>query len=106
MTANQTMTAVDWGFWAGYVVIFAIIVFAKTIFWFRHTVRDVKAALTSWEGLLLLAFFVAIGISQQRQTGLLQPLVAFGLASAMIVGAAVNAAYGLGLKNGRRTGNP
>ena len=101
MTSNQSMTAVDWGIWIGYEVAVAVVVFAKTVFWFRRTVRDVKAALTSWVGLQLLAYFVAISISQQRQTGLLSALMAFGLASAMIVSAAVNAAYELGLKKSK-----
>ena len=105
LVQTQTMTATDWGIWVGYEIVIAVVVFAKNAFWFRRTVRDVRAALTSWEALLLLAFFVAIGISQQRQTGVLSALIAFGLASAMIVGAAANAAYGLGLKNGRCIGN-
>ena len=92
----------DWGSWVVYELVVAIVVYAKTPFWFRREVRDSHAALASWVGLLLLAFFVAIGLSQWRETGFFAALVAFGLASAMIVSAAVNAAYEVGLKHGRR----
>jgi hypothetical protein len=102
MILAQTMTRVDWSIWIGYELVIAVVVFAKTVFWFRRTVRDVRAALTSWVGLLLLAFFAAIGLSQYREPDYYAALVAFGIASGVIVSAAVNAAYGLGLKSSGR----
>jgi len=100
---TQTMTGADWSVWIGYELVIAVIVFAKTVFWFRRTVRDVRAALVSWVNLLLLlAFFAAIGLSQWRETGCFAALVAFGIASGIIVSAAVNAAYELGSGRGRR----
>jgi hypothetical protein len=87
--------------WIGYTLVVAVVVFAKTVFWFRCAVRDVRVALASWVGLQLFAFVVAIGLGQWRGTGFFAALVAFGVASTMIVSAAVNAAHELGLKNGR-----
>ncbi len=102
MPHDYTMTATQWGPWIGYEILVAAAVFTKSIFWFRGAVRDFRAALVSWVGLLLLAFFGALALGQWCDTSSLTPLVAFGLASGMIVSAAVNAAYELGTRNGRR----
>jgi hypothetical protein len=100
MVLADAMTGADWRAWIGYELVIAVVIFAKTVFWFRRTVREVRAALASWVGLLLLAFFAAIGLSQWRETDYFAALVAFGLASGMIVSAAVNAAYKLGSGRG------
>jgi hypothetical protein len=105
MILAQTMTPADWGVWVGYELVVAVVVFAKTVFWFRCSVRDARAALASWVGLLLLAFFAAMGLSQWCEQSFLAALVAFGLASAVIVGAAANAGYELGLRNAGHSGN-
>ena len=102
MILTQTMTGADWSVWIGYELVIAVVVFAKTVFYFRRTVRDVRAALASWVGLLLVAFFVAVGLSQSRDTDYFAALVALGIASGMIVSAAVNAAFELGLRRDGR----
>ncbi len=97
------MTATDWGVWIGYELVVAVVVFGKSVFWFRRQSRVTKAALESWVGLLVLAFFGAFGLSQWLGGSVFAPLVAFGLASGMIVSAAVNAAHEVGLRDGRRS---
>jgi len=84
--------------WIGYELVVAVVVFGKSVFWFRRQSRVTKAALESWVGLLVLAFFAAVGLSQWLEGSVFAPLVAFGLASGMIVSAAVNAAHEVGLR--------
>jgi hypothetical protein len=96
------MTAADWCVWIGYELVVAVVVVAKTVFWFRRQFQVTRAGLESWVGLLLLAFFAAYGLSQWLEASFLAAMIAFGLASAMIVSAAVNAAHEVGLKDGRR----
>jgi hypothetical protein len=96
------MTAADWAAWIGYVIVVAVAAFAKTAFWFRRQSGVTPAGLESWVGLLLLAFFGALGLGQWLGAAFLTALIAFGLASALITGAAVNAAYRVGLNEGQR----
>ena len=105
MILAQTTRALDWGLWIGYELVVAVFVLMKNVAWFRGRVRDVRAALASWVGLLLIAFFAAIGLSQWRETGHFAALVAFGLASGIIVSGAVNASYQLGLRSGGQSRN-
>jgi len=102
MVLGQTMTALDWGVWIGYELVLAVAVFAKTALWFRRGVRATRSGLEGWVALLVLALFAAIGLNQWLETSPLAALLAFGLAGALIVGAAVNAAYEAGLKDGER----
>ena len=97
------MTATEWGVWIGYEVVVAVVVLGKSVFWFRRQSRVTKAALESWVGLTVLAFFAAFGLNQWLEGSVLAPLVAFGLASGMIVSAAVNAAHEVGLRDGKRS---
>ena len=97
------MSATDWGVWIVYELVVAVVVFGKSVFWFRRQSRVTRAALESWVGLLVLAFFVAFGLSQWLGGSAFAPLAAFGLASAMIVSAAVNAAHEVGLRDGKRS---
>ena len=97
------MTATDWCVWTGYELVVALVVFGKSVFWFRRQSRVTKAALESWVGLLVLAFFAAFGLSQWLGGSVFAPLAAFGLASGMIVSAAVNAAHEVGLRDGKRS---
>ena len=94
------MTAMEWCVWAAYELVVGVVVFGKTVFWFRRQSRASKAALESWFGVLLVAFFAAFGLSHWLGGSLLAPLAAFGLASGMILSAAVNAAYEVGLRDG------
>ena len=96
------MTGVEWGVWIGYEIVVAVVVYTKSVFWFRRQSQLTHAALQSWVGLLLLAFFTAYGLSQWLEASFLAAPIAFGLASAMILSAAVNAAYEAGLKDGER----
>jgi hypothetical protein len=96
------MTATDWGAWIGYVVAAAVAALAKTAFWFRRRSRATAAGLESWVGLLVLAFFGAFGLGQWLGGTFPAALIAFGLASALITSAAVNAAYRAGLHEGGR----
>ena len=90
------MTAVDWATWVGYELAVAVTAFALTVFWFRR--RATRAGLETWVALTLLAFFAALGLSQWLGAKFLDGMIAFGLASAVVVGAAVNAAYEVGLR--------
>lgn len=90
------MTTADWGVWVGYEIVVAIAVFAKTILWFRTSLRGTGPRLESWVGMLLLAFFAALGLGWWRGPDFLAALIGFGLASAMIVSAAVNATNNAG----------
>jgi hypothetical protein len=96
------MIAAEWGAWTGYVVVVALAALAKTAYWFRHGSQVMPARLESWVGLLLLALFVALGLGQWLGANFLAALIAFGFASALITGAAVNAAFQVGLKGGQR----
>ena len=97
------MTTTEWGVWIGYELVVGVVVCGKSVFWFRRQSRVTKAALESWGGLLVLAFFAAFGLSQWLGGSAFGPLIAFGLASAMIVSAAVGAAYEVGLREGKRS---
>lgn len=92
------MTTADWYIWTAYELVIAAAVFAKSVFWFHYQVRDAPTALASWVSLLLLAFFAALGVTWWRATSHFVALLAFGLASAVILSAAVNAAYKGGSK--------
>lgn len=96
------MTVVDWGVWIGYEIAVAVVVYTKSILWFRRQFQVTRARLESWVGLLLVAFFAAYGLCRWLEASFLAALIAFGLASAMIVSAAVNAAHEAGLKGGER----
>jgi hypothetical protein len=89
--------------WIAYELTVALVTFAKTVRWFRSPFGTTRAGLESWVGLLLLAFSGAIGVRQWLGSTFLAALIAFGLASAMIVGAAANAAYDAGLRDGQDT---
>ena len=97
------MSAMDWGVWIGYELVVGVVVFGKSVFWFRRQSRVSRAALESWVGLLVLAFFAAFGLSQWLGGSVFAALAAFGLASGMIVSAAVNAAHETGLRDGKRS---
>lgn len=94
------MTAVDWGMWIGYELLVAVAAFAVTVFWFRR--RATRAGLETWVALTLFAFFAALGLSQWLGAKFLAGMIAFGVASAVVVGAAVNAAYAVGLRGANR----
>ena len=118
------MTAAEWGVWIGYEIVVAVVVYTKSVFWFRRPFRvtgagreslvgrhvhpsvlrawRMQTALQSWLTLLMLAFFAAIGLSQWLETSSLAALIAYGLASGIIVTAAVNAACEVGLRLGER----
>src|SRR5262249_18939644 len=102
MVFGQPMTAADWAVWIAYELVVAVAVFAKTVLWFRRGSRVTRSGLESWVGLLVVALFVAIGLGRWLESSPVAALIAFGLASALIVGAAVPAAYELGLKDGER----
>jgi hypothetical protein len=102
MLLGQIMTVADWGVWIGYELALAVAVVAKSVLWFRRGFRVTRAGLEGWVGVVVLALFVAIGLSQWLETSRLAALIALGLGSALIVGAAVNAAYQVGLKDSER----
>jgi hypothetical protein len=91
------MTTADWITWSVYEAAVAIVVHARTVRWFRDRFRVTGVQLEGWVALNMTAFFTALALGQWLGTGWLAPLIAFGLASAMIVSAAVNAAYEGGL---------
>jgi hypothetical protein len=88
--------------WVAYEIVIAVAVFAKTLSWFRPTFLGIRSRLESWVGLLLSAFSAALGLGWWLDAGFLAALIAFGLASALIVSAAVNAAYEAGSKKGHQ----
>lgn len=92
------LSLTDWFAWIGFEALVAAVVFLKSVVWFRRAARTPRTALLSWEVLLLLAFFGALGIGEWRHGGPgLATMIGFLLAGAMILSAAVNAAYQVGL---------
>jgi hypothetical protein len=96
----------NWGVWVGYELGVGVAVLALTVLGLLRRWRVMPLNLESWVGLLVLAFFGALGLGQWMDGNFQAALVANGLASALIVSGAVNAAWAAGAKAAGAGTNP
>ena len=102
MLFGQIVSAGDWGAWTGYEVALAVVVLAKSVSCLRRGARVTRAGLEGWVALAVFALFVALGLGLWLESSFLTGLIAFGLGCGIILSAAVNVAYQVGLKDGER----